>query len=162
MFKSLSLLALVLVVAMVPGPVRADSPSGIINIELHSLTGIADMGGTWLDGTFSFQGKTNAVKMRGLQSSIVGVRDFYARGEVYNLRKASDLAGNYRMIDPAGVTFLTDEKGLVIQNDKGVVINLRVFKKRLVGVMRTIFESARKRGMPLDLVPEGLTIQLMP
>jgi len=33
-----------------------------------------------------------------------------------------------------------------------------VAKKRLVGVMRTIGEVLKNEGVPLDLVPQGLTI----
>jgi hypothetical protein len=156
-YRKLLVLALVLAFALAAGPVRADSPSGTISIEVNS--GIADLGGSWLDGILSFQGKTHAIRIKGLQSAIVGVRNISAKGDVYNLKAASDLAGTYHKADPAVSTSIVGEKSLVIQNSKGVVINIRVVKQRLVGVMRTIGEFFQREGVPLDLVPEGLTIK---
>ena len=56
---------------------------------------------------------------------------------------------------------MAGQKGLVIRNDQGVVISLRVIKKRLLGKMRTIGEVLKREGVSLDLMPEGLAIQLV-
>ena len=56
---------------------------------------------------------------------------------------------------------MAGQKDLVIQNDQGVVISIRVIKKRLLGKMRTIGEIFKREGVLLDLMPEGLTIQLV-
>jgi hypothetical protein len=77
---------------------------------------------------------------------------------VYNLREASDLAGTYRKAEPGVSSSSGGQKELVVKNNQGVVINIRVVKKRLLGVMRTIGEVFKKEGVPLDIVPEGLTI----
>jgi hypothetical protein len=158
-YKKLLVLALVLAFALAAGPVRADSPSGTISFEVNSLTGAADMGINWVQGVLNFQGKTHTFKMKGLKTSIPGVRNFVGTGDVYNLKAAPDLAGTYQKAAPAGSTSIGGEKVLVIQNDKGVVIKIRVAKKRLVGVMRTIGEVLKQEGVPLDLVPEGLIIE---
>jgi len=77
---------------------------------------------------------------------------------VYNLEAAPDLAGNYQKADSAVSTSMVGEKGLMVQNDKGVVINIRVIKRSLEGKVRTIRDVFKKEVVPLDLVPEGLTI----
>lgn len=158
MVKKLLILALVLPFVLAAGPVRADSFSGTISIELKSLAMVDNMGVSWVDGVLTFKGKTHAFKIKGLKSAIAGVRNFSAKGEVYNLNAASDLAGKYQKANPADIAFMAGQKGLVIQNGKGVVINIRVIKKRLLGKMRTVGELFKREGMPLDLVPEGLTI----
>jgi hypothetical protein len=163
MLKNLLLLALVLVAA---GSVWAGSPNGTINFEVDSFlewsprasVPAADMGISWIQGVLSFQGKPHTCRMKGLKPSIPGVRRLSGLGDVYNLKAAPDLAGTYHKATPAGSTSIDGEKVLVIQNDKGVVIKMRVVQKRLVGVMRTIGEVIKKEGVPLDLVPEGLII----
>ncbi len=158
MSKNLLILALCSAFALAGGPVRADSPRGTISIKLNSLTATANMGVSWVDGVLIFQGKTHTFKMKGLRPSIVGVRSLSIEGEVYNLEAAPDLAGNYQKADSAVSTSMVGEKGLMVQNDKGVVINIRVIKRSLEGKVRTIRDVFKKEVVPLDLVPEGLTI----
>jgi hypothetical protein len=166
MVKKFLLLALVLAVA---SPVWADSPSGTINFAINSSiewdpwasVPAAELGINGIQGVFNFQGKHHTIRMQGLKTSIPGVRTFSAIGNVYNLREATDLAGTYHKATPTGIAFTPGETGLVVQNDKGVVINFKVITKRLVGVMRTIGEQLKREGVPLDLMPGGLTIQLV-
>jgi hypothetical protein len=158
-YKKLLGLALVLAFALAAGPVWADSPSGTISFEVNSLTGAADMGINWVQGVLNFQGKTHTFKMKGLKTSIPGVRNFVGTGDVYNLKAAPDLAGTYQNVNQTASTSVAGEKLLVVQNDKGVVIKIRVAKKRLVGVMRTIGEVLKQEGVPLYLMPGGLTIE---
>jgi hypothetical protein len=157
-YKKLLVLALVLAFAIAAGTVWADSPNGTISFEVNSLTGVADMGISWVQGVLSFQGKTHTFKMKGLKTAIVEVRNFVGRGDVYNLKAAPDLAGTYQKANQSGSTSILGEKVLVVQNDKGVVIHFTVVSKRLVGVMRTIGEVFKREGVPLDLVPGGLII----
>jgi hypothetical protein len=158
MVKKLLVLALVLAFAQASGPMKADSPSGFISIELNSLTAIANMGVSWIDGVLIFQGKTHIFKMKGLKPSIVGVRSLSIEGEVYNLEAAPNLAGKYQKADPAVSTSIGGEKDLVIRNDQGVVINIRVIKKRLEGKVRTVKDLFKREVVPLEVAPEGLTI----
>ena len=65
---------------------------------------------------------------------------------MYNLTNVLDLAGTYKKADPAGLTFIVGEKGLVIRNDRGVTVNIKGLEK----------------GLNLDLVQEGLTFQPAP
>jgi hypothetical protein len=166
-YKKLLVLALVLAFALAAGPVWADSPSGTISFEVDSFlewsprasVPAADMGVNWVQGVLNFQGKTHTFKLKGLKTSIPGVRRLSGIGDVYNLKAAADLAGTYHKAAPAGSTSNGGEKVLVIQKDKGVVIKIRVAKKRPVGVMRTIGEVLKQEGVPLDLMPGGLTIE---
>jgi hypothetical protein len=158
MSKTLFILALCSAFALAGGPVRADSPSGAITIQLNSLDAIANMGVNWVGGILTSQGQTRTFKMKGLKPAIAGVRNLSVQGEVYNLHAAPDLAGNYRKAVPTVSTSILGEKNLIVQNDKGVVINIRVTKKRLLGKMRTLGEVFKREGVPLVLAPEGLTI----
>jgi hypothetical protein len=84
--------------------------------------------------------------VRGLKVLSVGVRKLSVGGDVYNLKSLNDLAGTYQKADPAGLTFIVGEKGMVIRNDKGVTINF----------------AGLQKGLNLDLVKEGLTLQPAP
>ena len=161
MVRRLLVLVLGLAFVLAAGHVRADSPNGAISIDLDSLTAIDNMRVSWVDGVLTFRGKTHPFRIKGLKSTAAGVRALTAKGEVYNLQAASDLAGKYQKVNPAGITSVAGQKDLVIQNDQGVVISIRVIKKRLLGKMRTIGEIFKREGVLLDLMPEGLTIQLV-
>ena len=129
MVKKFLLLALVLAAA---GPVWADSPDGTISFEVDSFLEwspraslpATEMGISWVQGVLSFEGKPHTFKMKGLKTSIPGIRRLSGLGDVYNLKAAADLAGTYHKAAPAGSTSIGGEKVLVIQNDKGVVIKV--------------------------------------
>ncbi len=140
MYKKLMVLALVLAFALAATPVLAEEASGTLSIELKSVSAV--MGGSWGDGVLTFQGKTHTFKVKGLKVLSVGVKKTSLNGEVYKLAAATDLAGTYQKAAPAGFTFIKGEKGLVVQNDKGVVLNL----------LKT------KKGLDVDLLTKGLTI----
>jgi hypothetical protein len=104
------------------------------------------MGASWGQAVLTFQGKTHLFRVRGLKVLSVGIRTMELNGDVYNLKHLTDLAGTYQKADPAGLTFIVGEKGLVIRNDRGVVINIK----------------GKTSGLNLDLIQEGLTIQPAP
>lgn len=159
MIKRPLLLVLALAAVFATVSVRADSPSGTISLEVEPFTTVANMRVKWVEGVLTAQGKIYKFKMKGLKPTIIGVRNLSIRGEVYNLKAASDLAGKYQKADPAGTTSIPGGKGLMIQNEKGVVIILRTINQRLVGRVRTVREMFKREGVPLDVVPEGLTIE---
>ncbi len=140
MYKKLLVLALVLAFALAATTVLADEPSGTLSIELKSVSAV--MGGSWGDGVLTFQGKTYTFKVKGLKVLSVGVKKTSLNGDVYKLAQATDLAGTYQKAAPAGFTFIKGEKGLVVQNDKGVVINI----------------AGTKKGLDVDLITKGLII----
>ena len=144
MYKKLLASALVLAIVMTAGAALADEPSGTITIKLNSASAL--MGGSWGQAVLTFQGRTHRFRVRGLKVGAVGIRRLSLSGDVYNLSNVKDLAGTFRKADPAGITFIAGERGLVIRNDQGVTVNL-------VG---------RKKGLNLDLVRDGLTFQPAP
>ena len=144
MYKKLLASALVLAIVMTAGAALADEPSGTITIKLNSASAL--MGASWGQAVLTFQDRTHRFRVRGLKVGAVGIRRLSLSGDVYNLSNVKDLAGTFRRADPAGLTFIAGERGLVIRNDQGVTINL-------VG---------RKKGLNLDLVRDGLTFQPAP
>jgi hypothetical protein len=144
MYKKLLVVALVLALALTAGTALAQTPSGTISIMLNSASAV--MGASWGQAVLTFQGKTHLFRVRGLKVLSVGIRTLELNGDVYSLKNLTDLAGTYKKADPAGITFIVGEKGLVIRNDKGVTINIKGLQK----------------GLNVDLVQEGLTIQPAP
>ena len=146
MYKKLLALALALAMVATAGAALAQTqtPSGTISIKLNSASAL--MGASWGQAVLTFQGRTHLFRVRGLKVGSVGIRRIALRGDVYNLSNVTDLAGTYQKADPAGITFIVGERGLVIRNDRGVTINL----------------VARQKGLNLDLVQEGLTFQPAP
>ena len=141
MYKKLMVLALILAFALAATPVLADEASGTISVKLTSASAL--MGAAWGQGVLTFGGKTYAFKVKGLKVLSVGIKKASANGDVYKLTNAADLAGTYKQASQGGLTFIKGEKGVVVENDKGVVIN----------VMGTA------KGMDLGLVKGGLTIK---
>jgi hypothetical protein len=144
MYKKLLALGLALALVMTAGAALAETPNGTISIKLNSAS--AMMGASWGQAVLTFQGRTHLFRVRGLKVLSVGIRRLALSGDVYSLTNINDLAGTYQKADPAGLTFIAGERGLVIRNDKGVTINL----------------VARQKGLNLDLVQEGLTFQPAP
>jgi hypothetical protein len=148
MYKKLLALDLALAMVMTAGvamaQTQAQAPSGTISIKLNSASAL--MGASWGQAVLTFQGRTHLFRVRGLKVGSVGIRRISLRGDVYNLNNINDLSGTYQKADPAGLTFIVGQRGLVIRNDRGVTINL----------------VARQKGLNLDLVQEGLTFQPAP
>lgn len=132
--------ALVLAVILPVGSALADEPSGTISMEITSAAvGLGASGG---QGVLTYEGKTYTFKVKGFEKLALGMEKLSVNGDVYKLTKLSDLEGKYKKAVPAGLTFIKGKKDLVIQNDKGVTINLK----------------AKEKGLSLDVVKEGLTI----
>ena len=72
----------------------------------------------------------------------VGREKLSVDGDVYKLANLSDLSGTYRKVPTAGLTFIANPSNMVLQNDKGVTINV----------------MGKEKGISLDLAQEGLTI----
>jgi hypothetical protein len=144
MYKKFLVVALVLAFVLTAGAALADQPSGTISIRLNSASAV--MGASWGQAVLTFQGKTHLFQVRGLKVLSVGIRTLALNGDVYNLKQLNDLSGTYQKADPAGITFIVGEKGLVIRNDKAVTINIK----------------GQQKGLNVDLVQEGLTIQPAP
>jgi hypothetical protein len=141
MYKKFLVVALILALALTAAPVLADEPSGTISITLTSASAL--MGASWGQCVLTFGSKTHLFKVKGLKVLSVGIKKANANGDVYKLTNAADLAGTYKNASQGGLTLIKGEKGLVVENEKGVVINV----------------TGSVKGMNLGLVKGALTIK---
>jgi hypothetical protein len=142
MHKKFLVVALVLALALTAGFALADEPSGTISIKLTSASAV--LGTSWGQGVLTYGGRTYTFEVKGLKVLAVGLTKASANGDVYKLTQVTDLAGTYKEASQAGLTFIKKgEKDIVVQNEKGVVINVK----------------ATAKGMNLGLVEGGLTIK---
>ncbi len=116
-------------------------PIGSISIDLTTVA--AGVGASWGSGTLRLQGKTYPFSVSGLSVGNVGIATINAVGNVYNLKRPSDLAGTY-MAAGAGVTLAGGVGGLTMQNQRGVVVNL----------------YSVQQGVQLNIGPQGFTIEM--
>ena len=116
-------------------------PVGRIALESTSIA--SGVGVTWGDGTLSFHGQSYPFAVSGLSLVDVGIAKLNAVGDVYNLDKASDLAGTY-VAGEAGFALAGGADVMALRNQNGVVITL----------------SAVQEGAKLDLGPAGLSIAM--
>jgi hypothetical protein len=80
------------------------------------------IGYSWGSGTISFAGAQRPFHIKGLSIANVGVTSITANGEVFNLRRVEDFAGNYAAVAAeatvgggASVTYLRNQNGVVIK-----------------------------------------------
>lgn len=118
-------------------------PIGEITIEAKSLA--AGVGFNWGIGTLKFKGKEYKFKVKGLSAGAVGFSKISAYGDVYNLKEASDLAGNYVSVS-SGLSLARGVEGLVMRNNKGTLIVLR----------------AQQQGVKLSMAVDGFSIEMVP
>jgi len=139
---SLAVAAVLLGVAYAVGAQPQDPyPIGEVTIESQQIA--AGVGITWGDGTLKFKGKEYKFTVRGLDAGAVGISKISAKGDVYNLEKVEDFAGNYAVAQ-AGATVYKGGTGLLMRNTKGVVINMK----------------AAQKGVQLSLGAQGLSISM--
>ena len=116
-------------------------PVGSITFETTSIA--AGLGVSWGNGTFSFQGKQYPIKIEGLGLASVGIAKVNARGDVFNLKNAADVAGTYVGIT-GGIAIAGGPKGILARNQNGVVLDIR----------------ATQEGVSFSLGTDGFTISM--
>ena len=141
-FLNLALAAMLLFTVSAVGA-QATDPYTYGEITIESKQVAAGVGWTWGGGTLKFKGKTYKFDLQGLNVAAVGISKISAKGEAYNLKDASDLAGTY-VTASAGLAVIKGKAGLIMRNDKGVVINL----------------NADQTGAQLNLGTDGLKITM--
>lgn len=100
------------------------TPSGTLTFEVTSVKLLA--GGSWGEGTLSYQGAEYKLKVTALSAGGVGYRTMQGTGEVYKMKELADIEGVYRG-GTAGATVGTMGGGVsTIENGKGVVIRTKV------------------------------------
>jgi hypothetical protein len=126
-----------------PTPPVAKTEEPCCTISIIDVSQAIGVGPIWGQGVITYGSKTHLFKVKGFEKFSVGREKTRVNGDVYHLKKLEDLAGKYRKADPAGITFIAKPKGLVIQNEKGVVIDL----------------AGKEHGLNLDLTKDGMTIK---
>jgi hypothetical protein len=126
-----------------PNPPVAQTEKPVATISIIDVAQAIGIGPIWGQGVITYGGKTHLFKVKGFEKFAVGRKKMRVNGDVYHLKQLSDLAGTYRKAEPAGFTFIAHPKGLVIQNENGVIIDLQ----------------GKVHGLALDITKEGLTIK---
>jgi hypothetical protein len=134
-------LASMLLVAVVPVQAQPANLSGTVSIDLTSVA--AGIGASWGKGVLRFQGQSYPFSVSGVSVGDVGMSSISAVGNVYNLRRPSDLAGNYAAA-AAGITVAGGVGGVTMQNQQGVLINLYTVQQ----------------GVQLTIGPQGFKIEM--
>lgn len=100
-----------------------EQPVGAVSIEEKQFGLI--LGGSTGDGTLTFQGKEYPFKLKGLSAGLnVGISKMSAAGEVYRLNDIAKFPGTYTKFD-ASIALGGGVGGLRLQNENGVIMNLR-------------------------------------
>jgi hypothetical protein len=116
-------------------------PSGKVWVE--SKTVAVGVGVSWGDGKLTYQGKEHPFTVNGLSVVDLGVSKVTATGEVFNLKKLSDFAGNY-VAGQAGAAVGGGAGVVVMKNQNGVVMKL----------------TGTGQGVQLTLAAKGVEVKL--
>lgn len=120
-------LTAILLATAAPAQDKPQPSAGFINFKVTSI-GIG-IGATWGSGTFNYRpGGTYPIKVGGMDLGNVGVAELEGVGAVYNLTNPEDIYGTYNK-GSAGIAILGGAKGIIMKNDKGVVIDLSATQK---------------------------------
>ena len=94
-------------------------PSGLVTLNLKSVA--LGVGGSWGDGTLSYQGRSYPFSISGLSLVDVGISSFTGAGKVYDLRSPADLTGTYAA-SQATFAVAGGASAMTMKNDRGVTI----------------------------------------
>ncbi len=134
-------LFLVFLVAGTSAISAQEATTGKVTLESKSVA--LGVGVSWGDGILEYKGKKYPFTVEGLSVVDLGVSKVSARGDVKNLKKVEDFAGNYT----AAVT------GAAVGGGAGVAA-----LKNQNGVEMAL--TATGQGVKLSLAGAGVTIKL--
>ncbi|MCX5893753.1 MAG: hypothetical protein NTW80_12440 [Deltaproteobacteria bacterium] len=140
MLLSLAMVMLLLAFAA-PGQAQPQNISGTVSIDLTSVA--AGIGASWGKGVLRYQGRTYRFSVSGLSVGDVGFSSISAVGNVYNLYRPLDIAGNYAAVG-AGIAVAGGVGGVTMKNQKGVLIQL----------------YSVQQGVQLTIGPQGFNIEM--
>jgi hypothetical protein len=119
--------------ALLSGPTFADDQSASSPVAADAqpdatvvLSGgrvAAGIGYVWGHGNLTFNDQTHKFTISGVSIVDGGAASISASGDVYNLKKLSDFAGNYTAAS-AGLTLAGGGSATYLKNEHGVVIKL--------------------------------------
>ena len=93
----------------------------VANISFHGGS-VAFIGGVnWGSGRMRYQGRRYGLKVSGVSIGAIGASSYDAVGQIYNLRRASDVEGAYAAVE-ASATAGAGAGEIDMKNDKGVEI----------------------------------------
>lgn len=117
---------------------QADAQMHISGASVAFLAGVS-----WGHGRVEYRGRSYRVKVRGLKVGSIGAASFNARGDIYHLRRISDIDGTYGTAD-ASATLGAGAGAVTLHNGRGVVINM----------------TSSSAGLQLTAAPGGVQLQL--
>jgi hypothetical protein len=117
----------------------AAAPSATIHFSGGSVAFLASI--NWGGGALHFHGRSFPLRVSGLGVGAIGADKFEAEGEVYHLRRASDIEGTYSAVN-ASATAGAGEGEIDMQNEHGVEIHAHT----------------TSAGLKLSLAPSGVVI----
>ena len=118
-----ALIAGAVILGSAPAPSYADT--GTVRFRVGSAGFIVGVGGG--SGTLNFRGRTYRLSIGGVRVGTIGVSSTDVRGVARNMRRASDIVGTYSAAG-AGVAVIAGAGVATLQNEKGVVLEVRAVK----------------------------------
>ena len=112
-------------------------------VSLESKSVAIGVGVSWGDGVLEYQGKKYPFTVEGLSVIDLGVSKVSASGDVKNLKKVEDFAGNYTAAG-AGAAVGGGAGAAAMKNQNGVEMNL----------------VATTQGVKLSLAAAGVSVKL--
>jgi hypothetical protein len=134
-------LCLVSLVAGMSAISAQEATTGKVTLESKSVA--IGIGVSWGDGVLEYKGKKYPFTVEGLSVVDLGVSKVSARGDVKNLKKVEDFAGNYTAAG-AGATVGGGAAVAALKNQNGVEMAL----------------TATTQGVKFALAGAGVTIKL--
>ena len=134
-------MVMLLLAGAAPGQAQPENISGTVSIDLTSFA--AGVGASWGSGVLRYQGKTYRFSVTGLTVGNVGISTISAVGNVYNLYRPKNLAGNYVAVG-AGIAMAGGVGGVSMKNQQGVLIQLYTVQQ----------------GLQLTVGPQGFNIEM--
>jgi len=118
-----ALIAGALMLSSAPTPSYAET--GAVRFSVGSAGFIVGVGGG--SGVLRFRGRNYGLSIGGIRIGTIGASATEVRGVAHNLRRASDIAGTYSAVG-AGVAVIGGAGSARLQNEKGVVLDVRAVK----------------------------------
>jgi hypothetical protein len=118
-----ALIAGAVILGSAPAPSYADT--GTVRFRVGSAGFIVGVGGG--SGVLNFKGRSYRLSIGGVRVGTIGVASTDVRGVARNMRRASDIVGTYSAAG-AGVAVIAGAGVATLQNEKGVVLEVRAVK----------------------------------
>jgi len=134
----------ILAALLVPGSAaRSQDKPADATVHLSHGSVAAGIGYSWGSGTLNYHGKSYPLKVRGLSIGQAGISKAEATGNVFNLTKVEDFAGNYTAAGVEG-TVAGGMGATALRNQNGV----------------TMYLTSTTRGLNFKVAAEGVQITL--